>query len=159
MKKTALLMMSFVLCFAVTACGSSSSDDTAAQETPAAQSSATEATTEAEPNTSAKVDQIYYQAKEDAQDLTEEEALEAASFIATAYPDFYTDNETMEAIMYNGFLLEHWPGASEAYRKFGQDAVQAVKYVYRGEESVDDEATQLNLEQIEKDAIEIVYGD
>ncbi|HIY04280.1 MAG TPA: hypothetical protein H9733_04900 [Candidatus Anaerotignum merdipullorum] len=32
--------------------------------------------------------------------------------------------------------------------ELGMDAVQTVKYVYRGAEAVEDEATKLNLEQV-----------
>lgn len=89
--------------------------------------------------------------------MTEEDAYDAAAYIAEKYPDFFDDNETMEKVMYYGYLLEYWEDDTEGYRQFGQDAEQAVKYVYRGVESVEDESTQENLRQLEEDAQRIIY--
>ena len=85
--------------------------------------SETEAKAEPEANTSAKVDALALAAKQDIEEngVSDAKRDEAVTFIVEHYPDFYADNETME---------------------------QAVKYVYRGAESVEDDATQENLSQI-----------
>ena len=76
---------------------------------------------------------------------------EAVTFIVEHYPDFYADNETMEQAISYGYWLEYAYQNDEAARDYaepGMDLEQAVKYVYRGAESVEDDATQENLSQI-----------
>ena len=76
---------------------------------------------------------------------------EAVTFIVEHYPDFYADNETMEQAISYGYWLEYAYQNDEAardYAELGMDLEQAVKYVYRGAESVEDDATQENLSQI-----------
>lgn len=105
-----------------------------------------------ETGTSAKIDEIAIQAKEDADNMTETIKNEAVSFIQDNREDFYKDNETMEQAMYYGYLLEYaFEDSDKDLAKLGQDVYQSIKYVYRGAESVEDEATQENLRQIEKD--------
>ena len=84
----------------------------------------------------------------------------AIDFIRNTYPNFYTDNATMEKAMYYGYLLEyrHQEDSTDYYQnitKLGMDTEQAVKYVYRGVEAVDDDATQENLKQISESLAEI----
>ena len=106
-----------------------------------------------EESTTARVDEIARIAKADAASITDHLGNEACEYIVEHYPDFYTDNEKMEKIMYCGFLLEYgYKG--ETASNLGQDVTQAVKYVYRGAESVEDDATQENLRQIEEVLIE-----
>ena len=76
---------------------------------------------------------------------------EAVTFIVEHYPDFYADNETMEQAISYGYWLEYAYQNDEAardYAELGMDLEQAVKYVYRGAESVENDATQENLSQI-----------
>ncbi len=110
-------------------------------------------TTEPEANTSAKVDALAREAKAAAEGITDEKRDEAVTFIVEHYPDYYTDNETMEQAMAYGFLLEYAYNDDEAardYAELGMDVAQAVKYVYRGAETVEDDATQENLRQIKE---------
>ena len=110
----------------------------------------------AETGTSAKVDEIASQAKNDANSITDEIKESAVSFIKNNKENFYKDNETMEQAMYYGYLLEYaYQSSDTALAQLGQDVYQAIKYVYRGIEAVEDEATQENLRQIEKDLQEI----
>ena len=98
---------------------------------------------------SARVDEIARIAKADAVGITDDLGNEACVFIIEHFPDFYTDNEMMEKIIYCGYLLEYgYEGGDVA--KLGQDTYQAVKYVYRGAETVDSEATQENLRKIKE---------
>lgn len=128
------------------------------QET--AQSSEPEAdATEPEANTSAKVDALALEAKAAVEEgVTEEKRDEAVAFIVDHYPDYFTDNETMEQAMAYGFWLEYAYADDEAvrdYAELGMDMSQAVKYVYRGAEAVEDDATQENLSQI-KERLEVL---
>lgn len=111
-------------------------------------------TTEPEANTSAKVDALALEAKSVVEEgVTDEKRDEAVAFIVEHYPDYFTDNETMEQAMTYGFWLEYAYADDEAardYAELGMDMSQAVKYVYRRAEAVEDDATQENLSQIKK---------
>ena len=129
----------------------------AVTEAPEAQEPITEATseTETEPaaNTSAKGDALALAAKHDVEEngVSDEKRDEAVAFIVEHYPDFYADNETMEQAISYGYWLEYAYESDESardYAELGMDLEQAVKYVYRGAESVEDDATQENLSQI-----------
>lgn len=129
----------------------------AVTEAPEAQEPITEATseteTEPEANTSAKVDALALVAKHDVEEngVSDEKRDEAVAFIVEHYPDFYADNETMEQAISYGYWLEYAYESDESardYAELGMDLEQAVKYVYRGAESVEDDATQENLSQI-----------
>lgn len=115
--------------------------------------SETEAEAEPEANTSAKVDALALAAKQDAEEngVSDVKRDEAVAFIVEHYPDFYTDNKTMEQAISYGYWLEYAYESDESardYAELGMDLEQAVKYVYRGAESVEDDATQENLSQI-----------
>lgn len=115
--------------------------------------SETEAEAEPEANTSAKVDALALAAKQDVEEngVSDTKRDEAVAFIVEHYPDFYTDNETMEQAISYGYWLEYAYESDESardYAELGMDLEQAVKYVYRGAESVEDDATQENLSQI-----------
>ena len=115
--------------------------------------SETEAKAEPEANTSAKVDALALAAKQDIEEngVSDAKRDEAVTFIVEHYPDFYADNETMEQSISYGYWLEYAYQNDEAardYAELGMDLEQAVKYVYRGAESVEDDATQENLSQI-----------
>ena len=138
----------------------------ATSEAPEIQEPVTEVTSEteneAEPeaNTSAKVDALALAAKQDVEEngVSDAKRDEAVAFIAAHYPDFYTDNETMEQAISYGYWLEYAYESDESardYAELGMDLEQAVKYVYRGAESVEDDATQENLSQI-REALEAI---
>lgn len=103
------------------------------------------------PNTSARVDEIARQAKSDASYINDAFTLEAINYIKNNYPNYFTDNNIMEKTMYYGYLLEYaYENTNDLYAELGMDTYQAVKYVYRGTESINDTSTQSNLEQIAK---------
>lgn len=108
-----------------------------------------------DPNTSEMVDYIYYQAKNDVGGgVSDAKRDEAVEYIRANYPNYYTDNEVMEKTMYYGYWLEEAyenSGSSDPYVILGMDTYQAVKYVYRGVDSVDAQSTQENLNQIADD--------
>ena len=54
----------------------------------------------------------------------------------------------MEDAIYYGALLEY--SCNDNLKELGMDTVQAVKYVYRNVEKIEDISTQENLKQITK---------
>ena len=113
---------------------------------------APETETVPEANTSAMVDYIAAEAKKSAnQAATEEKRDEAIEYISSHYPNYFADNETMEKTMYYGYYLEYAymsDDPTNVYANLGMDTYQAVKYVYRGTESVEDDHVTENLRQI-----------
>ena len=111
-----------------------------------------EAETMPEANTSEMVDYIAAEAKKSAnQAATEEKLDEAIEYISSHYPNYFVDNETMEKTMYYGYYLEYAymsDDPTNVYANLGMDTYQAVKYVYRGTESVEDDHVTENLRQI-----------
>lgn len=127
--------------------------ETTSAETEIASSEAeTIAETVPEANTSAMVDYIAAEAKKSAnQAATEEKRDEAIEYISSHYPNYFADNETMEKTMYYGYYLEYAymsDDPTNVYANLGMDTYQAVKYVYRGTESVEDDHVTENLRQI-----------
>lgn len=111
-----------------------------------------------EKNTSAMVDYIASQAKEDANQFNANHKKSALHFINENREDFFKDNETMETGIYYGFLLEYAyenDTLNKAYYQCGMDLEQAIKYVYRGAESKDSESVLENLRQVDKSLEEI----
>lgn len=111
-----------------------------------------------EKNTSAMVDYIASQAKEDAKQFNANHKKSALYFINENREDFFKDNETMETGIYYGFLLEYAyenDTLNKAYYQCGMDLEQAIKYVYRGAESKDSESVLENLRQVDKSLEEI----
>ena len=97
------------------------------------------------------VDQIALTAKENAANLTDEQALEIINVIKGAEHKFYNSTEDMEKFMWYGYLLEYKYDDSDPRSILGTDLYQAIKYVYRDVESVLDDSTHENLKQIDKD--------
>lgn len=112
-----------------------------------------------EKNTSAMVDTIAHAAKASANySSSKEKATEAINFINSNYPDYFTDNDTMEKTMYYGFYLEYAykkNGSTNLYANLGMDASQAVKDVYCGTETKEDDHATSNLKQI-KDSLDSI---
>lgn len=164
-KKWIIVGVVVVLVLAAAVGGNKGSDQTAgtpSSEPPTQASAPAESepsAAEPESNTSAKVDALAREAKDSAAEgVTEEMRDEAVAFIVEHYPDYYGDNETMEQAMFYGFWLEYAYDGDEAargYYNLGMDMEQAVKYVYRGAEKAEDEATKENLAQI-KESLEAI---
>lgn len=164
-KKWIIVGVAVVLVLAAAVGGNKGSDQTAgtpSSEPPTQASAPAESepsAAEPELNTSAKVDALAREAKDSvAEGVTEEMRDEAVAFIVEHYPDYYGDNETMEQAMFYGFWLEYAYDGDEGARNYynlGMDMEQAVKYVYRGAEKAEDEATKENLAQI-KESLEAI---
>lgn len=116
-------------------------------------------TIKADENTTAAVDELYYKAKEHASTATEDDLKEAIKFISDNYNNYWTNNDTMRKTMYYGSFLynakkekakENQKGIDFIICELGSDTQQAVKYVYRNIEKVEDTSTQSNLNQIKK---------
>lgn len=113
-------------------------------------------------NTSDMVDTIAHAAKASANyAATDDKRDEALTFISSNYPNYFTDNSIMEKTMYYGYYLEYaysQNGSSNLYANTGIDAYQAVKNVYRGSETADDQHVTSNLDQIKDELSQIGYS-
>lgn len=159
--KKRLLFVPLILTLSLTACGSKEPTEEQNQETTQqtqevnepTEAEVEEETEVPEPNTSEMVDYLYYEVKDDIEKngFSDEIKDEAVKFLVDNYPNYFTDNETMEKTMYYGYYLERgFKDSDSPYSNLGTDAYQAVKYVYRGVETVEDDSTQANLSQIKK---------
>jgi hypothetical protein len=117
-----------------------------------------------EEGSSARVDEILLQAGNDAKQITEDQ-IDAAWDEAFAYlkqheENFYESPEVMEHAMYYGEFIYRYiennaaasniselPDSTRAAYDAGYNTVKAIKYVYRGVESVEDESTLMALSE------------
>ena len=124
----------------------------------------TDNSTVAKSNTSAKVDEIILQAKNDAENISENDLNakwnEAFKYLKDHQNNFYESNEVMENAMYYGaFIYEYielnavasntseLQDSTKAAYEAGLNTVDAIKYVYRGTESETDQTTQNKLSE------------
>ena len=104
-----------------------------------------------EHGTSQYVDYIYYKAKEDAVTATDEDLQAAFTWLKENTENYFSSQEYMELTMYYGELLEmKYKGTNNEYEKLGWQAYKTIKFVYREVESVSDEATQDNLNELKE---------
>ena len=163
----AVLVVLFVLGAAFGSKGGNKDKATNAGETEQVKDKADDKKTDsksAEPNTSARVDEITLQAKDDAESVSEDESEqkweEAFEYLKSHMDNFYENNEVMEKSMYYGSYIYHYVEAnskasdaselvdsSKAAYEAGYNTVKAIKYVYRGAEAVEDESTQKALSE------------
>ncbi len=149
MKWFLFALLIVVLLFIILASCDSNSEDANNETTSVPETQQTE--NPIAPNTSAMVDDIARKAKAAAQTIDETSTKEAIEYIKSIHPNYFVDNKTMEQTMYYGYLLEYaYTNVNEDYANLGMDISQAIKYVYRGAEKVEDSGTQENLKQIEE---------
>lgn len=113
-----------------------------------------------EPNTSDMVDTIAHAAKAEA-NYNGGNSAEALSYISSNYPNYFTDNAMMEKTMFYGYYLEYANtknGSDNLGANVGMDTYQAVKYVYRGSETSDDQHVTANLDQIKDGLSQLGYS-
>lgn len=99
-------------------------------------------------NSNAMVDKIAAIAKEDAITAKEKDLANAVSYISDHFNNYFSNSETMEAVMYYGYLLDYSYDDNTPESALGTDVWQVVKYAYRGEK---DDSIDENLRQIQKD--------
>ena len=112
-----------------------------------------------EKGTSARVDELASYGKATVGHLGVFAADDAMAAIRVAYPDFYASTEEMELYMFYGYYLDYAFDDGTPQSELGTDLCQAIKYVYRGAEKVEDASTQSNLEQIAKSLTQIPSGE
>lgn len=155
MKKRIITILSAaILAVMLTACGSSvdTSQTSTSTQKPVASSEQGSGVVQTEDTAASAVDAITRKARDTANTATDDEVSEAYTYIKTNYADCFKDTETMEQMMYAGWLLEYkYEGNAEkqAYHDLGQSAEQLVKYVYRGADTADSDNTQASKEQIQ----------
>lgn len=103
-----------------------------------------------EKRTTAVVDKLASIAKNDALSLDEDDVKEIIDIIREHFSAYYDGEKCMELYMYYGYLLDYAFDDSDPRSSLGINLVQAIKYVYREAESIDDNHTQENLKQIQK---------
>lgn len=104
----------------------------------------------AEKNSTEMVDQIATVAKDNAPQMTDDQAMEIINAIRTADHKFYNGPKEMEKYMWYGYLLDYKYDDSDVRSELGTDLCQAIKYVYRNVETVLDDSTKANLDQIDE---------
>lgn len=109
----------------------------------------------AEKNSTEMVDEIASVAKGNIEQFTDSDAEKVIEEIRKAGHKFYNGPEEMEKYMWYGFLLDYKYDDSDPRSELGTDLTQAIKYVYRDVETVFDDSTKSNLEQIDKDLARI----
>ena len=171
--KKKLLIILFSVNIMLTGCDSilvedeteeSITENSTIEESTSVEVSVEEITISAEPNTSARLDQILLKAKRDAENASEEEATilweESFAYLKEHMNNFYENNEVMEKSMYYGAFIYQYIEANanatdiseledstRAAYEAGYNTVHAIKYVYRNAASVDDEDTQNALKE------------
>lgn len=102
-----------------------------------------------EHNINSYVDYLALKAKSDAETATDENVKEAVNWIIEHKDNLFFDNETMEKAIYYGRFVEcKNKGTGNEYEKLGWQTFKTIKYVYIGEENIDDSTTQNNLEEL-----------
>ena len=154
-KKFIAFFLVMVLFLCLSACGNNSEPSQKSEET-----------TEAEPNSSAKVDEILLQAKTDAENMSEDEATktweDAFDYLKAHSSNFYESNEVMEKSMYYGEFIYQYieintnasniselADSTRAAYDAGYNTVKAIKYVYRNAASQEDEDTISALTEVQ----------
>ena len=152
MKKAIYSLMVLSLIFSFTACGGSdNSADQSGQEQAQEQEQILEfVLPDEERNTTDMVDALVKLAKDNAETASDSDLDVAINFINDTYPNFFSDNDLMEKIIYYGSLIEFkYKGVDENMQALGFYAVTSVKYVYRNIDTVDADDTIYNLSQLQ----------
>lgn len=157
-----IVLIAIVALFVIGVIGSLSEKEEKSKTEKKATKNIEETDEKPQPNTSDMVDYIAKEAKKSANKAaTEEKRNEAIEYIYNNYPNYYTDNETMERTMYYGYYLEYAyakNGSTNLYANLGMDTYQSVKYVYRGTATIEETSIQENLKQIKDALIELGYN-
>lgn len=150
--KKIVILLSFVLALGITGCNSShtSTNSTISENSVI---STVESSEPAEPNTFKKVSEISKQASSDSKissnnDKNEKEAIK---WLKENIDNIYDNNDNMEKAMYYGFLLEDiHSGMNDKMYETGMQAEMAVKYVYSGNDKIDDFGTQRHYSKLKE---------
>lgn len=151
MKKAIYSLMVLSLIFSFTACGGS---DNSANQSGQEQAQEQDQTLEfvlpdEERNSSDMVVAIESLGKEHAETASDAYLQTAFDFIKDNYPDYYADDDMMEKAIYYGRLLEcAYKDTNQDLSDLGWKTIKATKYVYRGVDTIEADATQINLENI-----------
>lgn len=149
-RRIAAIIAMLTICAALSACSQPEKQlENSVTSVTTSSTSATELVEPEEHGTSAYVDYLFYKAKADAEIATDEELQAALDWLKDNVDNIFDSQENMELAMYNGELLERkYKDSGNAFEKIGWQAYKTVKYVYRGAESVDDQATVDNYTEL-----------
>lgn len=97
-------------------------------------------------NSTQMVNKIAIDAKAKSETATPEELQKALDNLRALSGNFYASNDTMHSVMYNSQLLYYYyKDTNTPYEQAGFYAFTAVKYVYRGIDTVDSKDTSDSL--------------
>ncbi len=99
-------------------------------------------------NSTAMVDKIINQAKDDSKTATDEEINAALDYLHKNINHCFDSNEAMENFIYYGALLDSKFEDDNELSVIGFQAVKTVKYVYRGVEAISDPVTAGNVKEL-----------
>lgn len=148
-KITAIIAM-LGICLSLSACSQTGNQyESSATSVSTSTTFGTELAEPEEHGTSAYVDYLFYKAKADSETATEEDLQSALDWLKNNVDNIFDNQESMELAMYNGEPLERkYKDSGNSFEKIGWQAYKTVKYVYRGAESVDDQATIDNYSEL-----------
>lgn len=164
-KVVSAILLALLALSACTGCDSkpNSTNESINSSVISVESSKVESSKPASPNTYEKTVEIYEKArkKADLEDITEE----SIQWFKDNIDTIYDDNEHMEEALYYGCFLEtkynaygsadNYGTTEYYYYRIGEQAVIAVKYVYRKSDNVDDSSTQHHYSKLKKFLIEV----
>ena len=149
MKKLFYSFMVLSLVFSFAACGGSNNSAEQPEQEQTQQQALEFVLPDEERNTSDMVDAIEKLGKEHAEIASDAYLQTAFDFIKDNYPDYYADDDMMEKAIYYGRLLEcAYKDKDENLSNLGWKTIRSTKYVYRNVDTIDADATQINLESI-----------
>ena len=149
MKKAIYGLLVLSMIFSVASCGTSDNSADQAEQAQGQEQTLEFVLPDVERNSSDMVDAIESIGKEHAEIASDAYLQTAFEFIKDKYPDYYVDNDTMEKAIYYGRLPEcAYKDTNDDLSSLGWKTVKAIKYVYRGIDTIEADATQINLENI-----------
>ena len=140
-KRIVMILTAALLVIALTACGGSANSPQPSVQT------------------TVSVDDITQKARDAADSATDKDISAACDYIQANYADCFADQETMEQMMYCGWLLEYKYEVTpekQDYHQLGQHAEQLAKYVYLGTDTADSDRTKASMDAVKQslDALE-----
>jgi len=158
MKKLFYSFMVLSLVFSFAACGGSNNSAEQPEQEQTQQQALEFVLPDAERNTTDMVDALIKLAKDNAEIASDADLEVAVNFINDNYPDYFSDNDSMEKTIYYGSLIEYKnKDIDEDMQALGFYAVTSVKYVYRNIDTIDADDTKYHLGQL-KNKLDKING-
>lgn len=158
MKKAVYGLMVLSLSFSFTACGGSDTPTDQSNQEQTQEQVLEFTLPDEERNTSEMVNALIYLARDNAEIASDADLEAAINFINDNYPDYFSDNDSMEKTIYYGSLIEYKnKGIDEDMQALGFYAATSVKYVYRNIDTIDADDTKYHLGRL-KNKLDKING-